>query len=216
MALSKQLGRCRIQPGDRRLPRKSQPIVRLIEPQFVIRRIRRHGPAVVTTVVAATCGSTTKLTPQNELQAERLICQTTLTTNTRNSLGVGLPKGDCRKGVTHGMAGTTLYQVSGNGCLSCRGHRVPDRAAEVSECRTWCCHRFPVGGDPHWKFFPCAGVRPSEIDLVSSLPLRNRLLGRSQFLSESQRRRMALGSARCICSCHWLFDGIYGCSLAET
>ena len=39
MALATELGRCGIQPGDSRLLRKSQPIVRLLEPQFVIRRI---------------------------------------------------------------------------------------------------------------------------------------------------------------------------------
>src|SRR5580704_5199287 len=104
--------------------------------------------------------------------------------------------------MAYGMVGETLHKVSRNGSLPGGGHRVLDREAEVSWCRIWCSDRIPVGRDPDWKLLSRARFRSSQSDCVPSIPFRNRLLGGTQFLSEPERRRLALGGTRYICSRH--------------
>jgi len=71
------------------------------------------------------------------------------------------------------------------------------------------CDRFPVGGDLHWKFFPCVGVGPRRNQILfSSLPLRKSAYSvGSSFSFHNPTRRDDGGRLALLvyCSCHVAF-----------
>src|SRR3981189_495330 len=108
------------------------------------------------------------------------------------------------------MAFETIYKVSRNGSLPGSGHRLLDWTGEVSWRRIWCSDRISLGRASYWELLSRSRLRPSQIDDVSSIPFRNRLLTGAQLFSKSERRRLALGRARSICSRHWPDSCLYG------